>query len=140
MRRIALASWMIVALAMPVFAAAPKHTKDSLDTVQKNLKEEKAVLFDVREQTEWDAGHLDAAILVPLSELREKADDTQFAKDLAKQVDEKKIVYCHCRSGGRVIPASAILKKLGYDVRPLKWGFAALVEEGFEQAEENEPK
>jgi len=58
----------VVVLAPAALAA--EHTKDSLETVKKNLKEKKAVLLDVREQREWDAGHLQQALLVPLSKLR----------------------------------------------------------------------
>ena len=45
------------------------HTKDSLDTVKQNLKDGKAVLVDVREQKEWDEGHLAGAVLLPKSKL-----------------------------------------------------------------------
>lgn len=137
MFRSACAMIALVTFAAPV-VAAPKHTKDTIETVRKNLDEGKAVLFDVREQAEWNAGHLEAALLVPLSLLQQNKDSDEFAKDVAKKVDEKKIIYCHCRSGGRVIPASAILETMGYDVRPLKWGFSALKDAGFEEAPQDE--
>jgi rhodanese-related sulfurtransferase len=44
---------------------------------------------------------------------------------------KEKVIYCHCRSGGRCLTAAEILKKLGYDVRPLKPGYRDLVEAGF---------
>lgn len=103
-----------------------QHTKDSLETVKKNLKEKKAVLLDVREKKEWDEGHLEQAVLVPLSKLKEGTDP----KALAKELDPKTIVYCHCRAGARAITAAEILKKKGYDVRPLKQGYAELLEGG----------
>ena len=108
----------------------PQHTKDSLETVQENLTDDKAVMVDVREQREWDAGHLKKAKLVPLSKLRDlkgKAEIEGLAKD--------KIVYVHCKAGGRALSACTILKEMGYDVRPLKWGYTKLVDEGFEKAE-----
>ncbi len=58
-------SSMVCALFV-LSAGAAEHTKDSLDTVKKRLKNEKAVLIDVRELSEWDAGHLKDAKLVPL--------------------------------------------------------------------------
>src|SRR5687767_8521968 len=100
------------------------HTKDSLETVKKNLQEQKAVLLDVREKSEWDAGHLQAAILVPLTKLKEGTDP----KTIAKELDTKKIVYCHCKAGKRALTAAEILKKHGYDVRPLKQGYDELLE------------
>ena len=110
------------------------HTKDSLETVRKRLASKKAVLADVRENREWNAGHLKAASLVPLSQLRENAGNKEFAKQLAKSLPKGKIVYCHCKSGGRVLIAAPILRKFGYDVRPLSAGYGALLKAGFKKA------
>ncbi len=123
---------MILMLSIPTQAA--DHTKDTLKTVKKNLAGSKATLVDVREESEWDAGHLKIAKLVPLSDLRSKSDDADFLAQLKKAAPKDKIVYLHCRSGGRVKIAGDVLKKLGYDVRPLKYGFDALVDAGFEKA------
>jgi len=49
------------ALAVAADPAAP--TSDSLDDVRKAVADGKAVLVDVREQGEWDAGHLAGAVL-----------------------------------------------------------------------------
>jgi rhodanese-related sulfurtransferase len=121
---------VLLVIALAPVAAAAEHTKDSLATVKKNLKEKKAVLFDVREQREWDAGHLKQAVLVPLSELRDGTDPASIVKGLKKDI----IIYCHCRSGGRVLRATDIARKLGYDMRPLKYGYADLLGAGFEKA------
>jgi phage shock protein E len=51
-------------------AKADEHTKDSLDTVKKNLAAKKAVLLDVREKDEWDDGHLKDAMPAPISALK----------------------------------------------------------------------
>ena len=103
-----------------------EHTKDSLETVKNNLHERKAILLDVREKNEWEAGHLEQAVLAPLSKLTAGKDP----KELVKGLDTKKIVYCHCRAGKRAISAAEILKKMGYDVRPLKQGYEELLEAG----------
>ncbi|MEZ5941302.1 MAG: rhodanese-like domain-containing protein [Planctomycetaceae bacterium] len=106
------------------------HTTDTLEQVKQRLAQNEAVLIDVREQDEWDEGHLAAATLVPLSELKAGANGDA----LADRVPKDRIVYCHCRSGGRVLPASGILQQLGYDIRPLKAGYVDLVNAGFEKA------
>ena len=124
--RILLALSLFIGLAATSKAA--EHTKDSLDKVRKNLKAQKALLIDVREQREWDAGHLREAKLVPLSKIRQGIDEKDLAKD--------KIIYCHCRSGGRVLLATDILKKQGYDIRPLKHGYGDLLKAGFERAKQ----
>jgi hypothetical protein len=52
--------WISIVLTLLLAAAvrAGEHTEDSLDTVKKNLAENKAVLIDVREAAEWKRGHL----------------------------------------------------------------------------------
>src|ERR1043166_6915621 len=94
------------------------HTKDPLDTVKANLKDGNAIMVDVREQTEWDAGHLKGAILLPMSKLNK---DEQLP-ELLKRLPKDKIIYTHCKAGGRALTCGDILKKQGYDVRPLKPG------------------
>jgi len=122
------------ALVLEISANANEHTKDTLTTVKEKLAKGKAVLVDVREKFEWEDGHLKAAVLVPLSELREGRNNKEFAKALAKKLPGNKIIYCHCRSGGRVLSAAPILRALKYDVRPLKAGYRTLVESGFKKA------
>ncbi|MNC96941.1 hypothetical protein D3C83_144460 [compost metagenome] len=53
---------------------------------------------------------------------------------MAKVATKGKIVYCHCGSGVRCLKAADELKKLGYDVRPLKPGYKDLLKAGFEPA------
>ena len=117
-------------VVMSSLATGADHTKDTLDTVKKAVADEKAVLLDVREKSEWDDGHLKDAKLLPLSVL--KADPK--AEDVAKIIPKDKIVYCHCGSGVRCLKAADALKKLGYDVRPLKPGYADLLKAGFAPA------
>jgi phage shock protein E len=118
-------------LAVALAAQEIDHTKDSLDTVKAAVAKKEAVIVDVREKGEWDQGHLDGALLVPLSWLKAESKKEAFKDEAAEKLPEKKVLYLHCRSGGRVLPAAGILKKLGYDVRPLKWGFDDLKDAGF---------
>lgn len=115
--------------------SAAEHTKEPLSDVKENLESGKAVLIDVREQREWDQGHLAVAKLKPLSRLAARNGDPA---ELLKDVPKDKIIYCHCRSGGRALAACDVLKDLGFDVRALKPGFAALVEAGFAEAKQGE--
>lgn len=115
-------------------ARAADHTSDSLDTVRKSVADGKAVLVDVREPAEWKAGHIEGAVLVPLSRLQKKAERAKVAEELGKQFSKDKVVYCHCRSGGRALLASEVLGRLGYDVRPLKPGYEDLLKAGFTKA------
>ena len=120
---------LLTLITLPLQAA--EHTKDSLETVKKNLKQKKAVLLDVRELAEWNKGHLKGAILVPLSKLKPGVDK----KWLEKKIPAHKIVYTHCARGFRALAAGDFLKKQGYNVRSLKQGYQELLDGPFEQAE-----
>ena len=99
------------------------HLKNMLNEIQSGT----AQLLDVREQGEWDMGHLKLAVLAPLSELSEEK--------LPEGLDLAKRTYLHCRSGQRVRSAAPILEDMGFaDVIPLHEGFDELVEEGFAEA------
>ena len=102
---------------------------DPLPTVQENIAAHKAVLVDVREPGEWKEGHVQGAVSLPLSSLKD-VDTTA----LEHQVPKDKIVYTHCVMGVRALKAANILEKLGYNVRPLKAGYKDLVKAGFEKA------
>jgi len=120
---------LLAALQDPV-----EHTKDTLESVKAAMAKKDAVLVDVREQREWDEGHIDGALLVPLSWLREESKGDKFAERLGEKLPAKKILYVHCRSGGRALTAAGLLRKQGFDARPLKAGYEDLRKAGFSQA------
>ena len=107
------------------------HTLDTLDDVRKGLKDGTAVLIDVREQAEWDEGHLAKATLVPRSELLKIAGEKE---KVMEKLPADKIVYTHCKRGGRAAKVAQELKEHGLDIRPLPQGFEKLLTEGFEKA------
>ncbi len=117
--------WLVI---KAVFSS--NHTTDSLDTVKQRLASKEAVLIDVRELNEWNEGHLEDARLVPLSDIRDPQKRINATKDLSKE----EIIYCYCRSGKRVFIATHYLTEEGYDIRPLKDGYKALLSAGFENA------
>lgn len=127
----------VLAFAGPASDDSP-YTKDALATVRERLDENKAVLIDVREKKEWDAGHLKQATLVPLTDLGKKIDEAEFRAKLKKTLPADKPIYLHCKSGGRCLIATKALQKAfgdEYDFRPLKPGFKELVEAGFPAAD-----
>jgi rhodanese-related sulfurtransferase len=130
-RSIVITTLVLVAQGLSL-APAAEHTKDSLTTVKKNIEDKKAVLVDVREKSEWEAGHIEGAVLLPSSELKAGIDKERLAKQLPKD----KIVYTHCAAGKRSLSACDILQKLGYEVRPLKPGYQDLLKSGFNKAKE----
>jgi len=125
---------MLAALLLAAALQDPvEFTKDSLEQVKAAMAKKDALLVDVREQKEWDEGHIDGALLVPLSWLREESKSDTFGKRLEEKLP-KKILYIHCRSGGRARTAAGMLRKQGYDARPLKAGFDDLRQAGFSVA------
>lgn len=111
-------------------AAAADHTTDTPAAVKKGVAEGKAVLVDVREADEWADGHLKDAKSLPLSELKAGVP----AAKLTEKLPPGSVVYLHCASGRRCLAAADLLKKQGYDARPLKAGYEALLSAGFEKA------
>ena len=65
------------------------------------------ILLDVREQDEYDAGHIPGAILLPVGMI-----DEETAAGVIPEKDT--IVLVYCRSGNRSKTASAALAELGY--------------------------
>ena len=111
-------------------ANAADHTTDSLKTVKKSLAEKKAVLLDVREQDEWDVGHLQDAIHLPASRINKGI----TADELAKIAGKDTVIYLHCKAGYRSVDAAKRLKKTGRDLRALKPGYFGLLDAGFPKA------
>ena len=67
-----------------------------------------AVILDVREQQEYDSGHIPNAVLLPVGSITE-----QTAAEVIP--DKETVVLVYCRSGNRSKTASALLAELGYN-------------------------
>ena len=79
------------------------------------------VVVDVRGRSEWEAGHLPGALLIPLAELSERIDE----------VPRDRPVAVHCQGGGRSAIAASLLQARGWrEVANVTGGFAAWAMEG----------
>ena len=67
---------------------------------------EKHIILDTREQDEYDEGHIKGAILIPYTEIDNKAEEMLPDKDA--------LMLVYCRSGRRSKIAAESLAKLGY--------------------------
>lgn len=67
---------------------------------------EEHIVLDVREQDEYDAGHIADAILIPYTEIAEKAEEMLPDKDA--------LILVYCRSGRRSKIAAESMVALGY--------------------------
>ena len=69
----------------------------------------KAILLDVREPSEYNAGHIPGAVNIPVGQVSSRAGELK---------DKNAPVYVYCLSGGRAGSAVSALKTLGFkDVR-----------------------
>jgi rhodanese-related sulfurtransferase len=78
---------------------------DSLPSASVEEIPEGARVLDVREDEEWEAGHIAGAQHIPLRQLPERYDEVPVDED----------VYVICRSGGRSLKATAYLQQYGFD-------------------------
>lgn len=79
-----------------------------------------AVLLDVREQVEWDAGHAPDAVHLPLSELQARVAELDAATEY--------VVVC--KAGGRSQQACQWLEPQGHTVHNLAGGMLAWQADG----------
>ena len=79
---------------------------NSQELKEKLDKKENIILIDCREQDEWDAGHIGAAKLIPLSE---------FEKRFSECGSSDAEIVLQCRSGKRSLNACMILQNNGYE-------------------------
>ena len=72
-------------------------------------------LLDVREHDEWDAGHIEGARHIPLSELSARLGE----------LPKERTIVAVCRSGVRSEAAVNGLRRLGYQAENLEGGVNA---------------
>jgi rhodanese-related sulfurtransferase len=78
------------------------------------------VLLDVREHSEWEAGHAPGAQWIPLGELERARTEVPF----------NRLVMCICRSGARSARAAEALAAWGFDAVNVDGGMKAWAEAG----------
>ena len=77
-----------------------EEAKEMMDT-------QEVIILDVREQDEYDSGHIPGAVLLPVGTI-----DEETAAEVIPEKDSMVLVYC--RSGNRSKTASETLVGLGY--------------------------
>lgn len=70
----------------------------------RNLVENGAYIIDVRERDEYNLGHLNTSVNIPMSEIRERIDE----------IPKDRPIYLHCKSGQRSYNVCLLLKHLGF--------------------------
>jgi sulfur-carrier protein adenylyltransferase/sulfurtransferase len=106
--------------------AQVKTEIDEVDPVEARASFESGdpVILDVREQDEWDEGHIPGAVHIPRGNLESRIE--------AAAPDHEHAIVVYCGSGGRSAFAAKTLGELGYgDVASLKGGFTDWKRNGF---------
>lgn len=83
------------------------------EEVEKLPRDGSVILLDVRTQWEYEMGHIDGFMNIPVDELR----------DRIIELDKNKKVYIICQSGLRSYIAYRILTQKGFDCRNFSGGF-----------------
>lgn len=78
----------------------PEEAKERLDS------DEAIILVDVRTKEEFDSGHIEGAVLLPVDQIQKNAADMFPDKDA--------VYFVYCRSGSRSGVATAMMVELGY--------------------------
>jgi rhodanese-related sulfurtransferase len=74
-----------------------------------------AFILDVREPDEWQGGHVEGSLHIPMGQLQARVDE----------IPQDRRIVCVCRSGGRSARVTGYLRGLGYDVVNLNGGLTA---------------
>jgi hydroxyacylglutathione hydrolase len=86
------------------------------------LRLAEVVVVDVRHRSEWELGHLDGAVNIPLGEL----------VDRMHELPRGRPIVVHCEGGTRSAIAASILCRYGVDdVVDLRGGYAEWTRDGF---------
>jgi rhodanese-related sulfurtransferase len=84
---------------------------DATATYEKWQNGEVAIV-DVREQSEWDLGHIEGSTFIPLWELQWRW----------SELDKSRKWVCVCYIGSRSYYGAALLRQAGYDASSMEGG------------------
>ena len=108
MRRLAIVVLAVLLLLLGCSGETKGYTQITQEEAKTMMEEETSlVILDVREESEYQEGHIPGAVLLPVGEI-----DEESAKETIGDKDTTVLVYC--RSGNRSKTASEALSKLGY--------------------------
>lgn len=104
-----------------MFRSTPSRPREEMeqhmDIPSASVEEipEDAKILDVREDYEWEEGHIERAQHLPLSDIPARYGEIPLDED----------VYVICRSGGRSLRATEYLNQNGFDAINVQGGMGA---------------
>jgi rhodanese-related sulfurtransferase len=87
----------------------------------RQMVDDGALLLDVREADEWDAGHAPEAVWIPMAELQARVDE----------LPRDRRIVAICRTGARSGVVAGALFAAGYDAVNLDGGMRAWMADDF---------
>ncbi|MGH7523983.1 MAG: MBL fold metallo-hydrolase [Gemmatimonadales bacterium] len=97
-------AWFGPAVVGAVDAGAARASRTGRMAEAPRMQQEGTLVIDVRDQHEWDDGHLEGAEHHPLGTLSAAVDS----------VDRERTVAVHCQGGGRSAIAASLLEQIGF--------------------------
>ena len=106
----------LLLLAVLLLTACGQEKENAQEAVYMNITAEEAkeimdsqegyIILDVRAQAEYDEGHIPGAIVIPHTEIEDRAEE--------ELPDKGQLILVYCRSGRRSKIAAEVLVELGY--------------------------
>lgn len=85
----------------------PIYEQITADEAHEMISKKDVIILDVREDNEFNQGHLENAINIPFDELEDR-----FMKEVTSDKDQ--IIILYCRSGHRAMIGAETLASLGF--------------------------
>tara|TARA_Y100000590_G_C14875279_1_gene696737 strand:- start:80 stop:457 length:378 start_codon:yes stop_codon:yes gene_type:complete len=117
MNKVLLVSLCLIIISIILFYAIGFNVENiSVSEIKNKLNQSDASIgiIDVRTKSEYESGHIDNSLWIPLSQL-----ESNIEKIKSKNYDE---IYTICLSGGRSASAVKILKKHNIDAINIRGG------------------
>ena len=121
-KKIILTVTVIILTAAVLSGCIQKTNKEQTEATQVNIgtyyqipqdeakrimdEESDYIIVDAREQSEYDEGHIKGAIVIPYTEIEQKAEEML--------PDKEQLILVYCRSGRRSKIAAQSLANMGY--------------------------
>ena len=121
-KKIILLALAIITVATVFAGCTQKTGNEQTDATQVNIgtyyqipqdeakrimdEESDYIIVDAREQSEYDEGHIKGAIVIPYTEIEQKAEEML--------PDKEQLILVYCRSGRRSKIAAQSLANMGY--------------------------
>ena len=127
----------VLLIIAPGMAATDKCTYTNVNVcdAKQMIENEDVFLLDVRVPTEYDLGHIEGAILIPLRDaFGSTLNSDQFLEARMKELPHNKNtkILVYCKSGARSAAASSLLVDAGYKkVYNIEGGIDNWVQEGY---------